>query len=305
MSVQLRLFNQTLRLVAKPILARTATPKQARADLARIAPFLRRPPFILHLAGTGPLPIDQISVGRVREDWAILYFHGGGYIAGSPVTHAGLMGRISRMTGLQVMAPAYRLAPEHPAPAAFEDAKLAHEALTKQGFLPDHIILAGDSAGGGLALALLADLCRRDLRPACLFAFSPWTDLALTGDSLSSNAQADPLLPVARIADIVGFVTAGANPRDPRVSPLYAEYEHPPPLLIQVGSTEVLRDDSRRMAARLRLAGGAVTLSEYPDTPHVWQMFDGYIPEARAALREVAGFLGSVISPSGRTPDES
>jgi monoterpene epsilon-lactone hydrolase len=269
----------------------------------------RKPAGLQHLPGQPPLPIDQISAGPVQAGWALLYFHGGGYVAGSPATHAALLGRLSQLTGLQVMAPVYRLAPEHPAPAAFEDAIAAHAALLKKGFAADRIILGGDSAGGGLALALLADLCARAAAPAAVVVFSPWTDLAMTGESLQRNAKRDPLLPMARIEELIGYVTGGAAAgmglRDPRISPLYAVFSNPPPALIQVGSTEILLDDSRRMAAHLRAAGGDVTLSEWPDMPHVWQIFDGYIPQARAALEEVAGFLETITSLAARGPDES
>ena len=299
--MRLGLLITASRLLAKPLLARTATPQQARSDFARMAGFLSSPPYVLHLPGAGVLPLHQISVGKVRTDRVILYFHGGGYIAGSPDTHVGLMGRLSKLTGLRIISPAYRLAPEHPAPAAFEDAVTAHEALLDQGYDPDHIVLGGDSAGGGLALALLGRLCAQGRRPAGLFAFSPWTDLGLTGDSLRRNANVDPIFPAGRISDLVGYVAGNLDPRDPRLSPLYADYSKPPPVLMLVGTTEILLDDSRRMAARLTEAGGTVSLSEYPGAPHVWPLLDGYIPQARAALREVAGFITAAFSPSRAT----
>ncbi|RUS59878.1 alpha/beta hydrolase [Pseudorhodobacter sp. E13] len=288
--MRLRLLCLLLRAFAKPALRRTPTPASARAQFARGARLFRAPPFLLHLPGHASLPLDQISVGRVRPDAVILYFHGGAYLAGSPATHAAMLGRLSKLTGLRVIAPDYRLAPEHPAPAAFEDAQAAFQALLDQGYSPHQIVFGGDSAGGGLALALLADLCARGQRPAALFAFSPWTDLAMTGESLRSNARADPLLPVARIEEAIGFVLGELSPQDPRLSPLYAAFPDPPPVLIHVGTTEILRDDSRRMVAHLRASGCAVTLKEWRGAPHVWQIFDGYIPEARASLREVAQF---------------
>jgi monoterpene epsilon-lactone hydrolase len=126
---RLRLLVALMRIFAKPRLARTATQTQARRDFTRAAKLFRAPPLLLHLPGRGPLPLDQISVGRVREDAVILYFHGGAYLAGSPATHAAMLGRLSKLAGLRVIAPAYRLAPEHPAPAAFDDARAAHQAL--------------------------------------------------------------------------------------------------------------------------------------------------------------------------------
>ncbi|QCO56414.1 alpha/beta hydrolase [Pseudorhodobacter turbinis] len=303
---RLGLLTWGMRHFVKPHLARASTPAHIRAEFTRAAGLFRAPPFLLHLPGKGPLPLDQISVGQVSGDRVILYFHGGAYIAGSPATHAALLGRLSKLTGLRVIAPAYRLAPEHPAPAAFEDACTAHQMLLDQGYAPDQIILGGESAGGGLALALLADLCARGVPPAAVFALSPWTDLALTGESLTRNADADPLFPVARIEETAGFAAGGLDRCDPRISPLYASFVAPPPVLIQVGTSEIIYDDSRRMADVLRQAGGDVTLSEWPDVPHVWQMFDGYIPQARQALCEVADFLKQQLtSPSRQRPDES
>ena len=134
---------------------------RARRDFNLLTRLLREPPYLLHLVDHGAVPLHWVSVRRRRDDWVILYLHGGGYVAGSPLTHIGLAGRIARLTGLQVVLPEYRLAPEHPAPAAFDDATAAHAALLAKGWPADRIILGGDSAGGGLALALLADLCTR------------------------------------------------------------------------------------------------------------------------------------------------
>lgn len=291
MSWRLRVLIWVLAVCVRPVLARTLSPQRARRDFGRASWIFRAPPFLLHLGTPGSPALQWISVGPGDLDWVILYFHGGAYFAGSADTYAALMGRISKLTGLQVVAPDYRLAPEHPAPAAFDDARAAHSQLLARGYRADRIILGGDSAGGGLALALLADLCARNLRPAGVFALSPWTDLALTGDSLTTNARADPLLPVARVTDAVGHVLGGLAATDPRISPLYGAFALPPPVLIQVGSTEILLDDSRRMADVLRQSGGQVLLQETPGAPHVWQIFDGYVPESRAALRKVADFI--------------
>lgn len=291
MSIRLRLFTLFMRGLVRPVLAISRDPAKARRDFNRLSRFLRVPPFLLHLIDAGPVPLHWISVRPRRTDWVILYLHGGGYITGSPVTHLGLAGRLAKLTGLQVALPEYRLAPEHPAPAALDDAREAHSALLTKGYAAGQIILGGDSAGGGLALALLADLCARGLTPAGLFALSPWTDLAMTGASLEDNEGRDPLLPVRRMPDLVEMVLGEVDCRDPRVSPLYAKIDRPPPVLLQVGSVEILLDDSRRMAEVLRRAGGAVELTEWPDCPHGWQLLDGYLPEARLALLEVADFV--------------
>ena len=295
MSLRLRLLNAGLRLVARPFLSRVHEPLTARRRFALAARLFRKPPHLLRVPGL----LARVTVRQRSDDLAILYFHGGAYATGSPETHLGLAGRIARLTGLPVYLPAYRLAPEHPAPAAFEDAVSAHAALLAKGYPPDRIVLGGDSAGGGLALALLSHLCRSGQRPAGLFAFAPWTDLALTGESLHRNAATDVVLPAARLQEAVRLVRGDLSPDDPRISPLYAAFPDAPPVFLQVGSREILLDDSRRIASRLRAAGGRVTLQEWPDCPHVWQILDGWLPEARAALREVAGFVLSLSPTSG------
>lgn len=299
MSLRLRLAVLAMRLLGKPALSRVTDPALARRGLERLCCLLPRPPHVLHLVDRGRPVVHWISCRVRRRDAVILYFHGGGYVAGSAATHEAMLARLSRLTGLGVACPEYRLAPEHPAPAAFEDAVAAHAALMAKGHAAGRIVLGGDSAGGGLALALLADLCQRGLAPAGLFAFSPWTDLGMTGGSLARNAGADPLLPAWRMPEAVAMVRGALDPRDPRLSPLNARFPGVPPVMIQVGPEEILCDDSRRMAEVLRQAGGRVVLEEWPGCPHVWQLMDGLVPEARAALVAVAGFVAGLLPERG------
>ncbi|NDR55924.1 alpha/beta hydrolase [Pseudoruegeria sp. M32A2M] len=295
MSLRLKLLNRALRLVVRPQLLATETPEEAEEDFARFAPLLvHRPPYLLRLVSKGSPDIHWITAGPVAPRGVILHFHGGAYIAGSPATHAGMLGQLSRLSGLRVAAPDFRLAPAHPAPAQFEDALDAHARLLAIGYRPEEIVLGGDSSGGGLALALLAELCRRGQRPAGLLAFSPWVDMTLSGESLRRNADRDPLLPVSRAAEARGYALGRFPAEDPRVSPLRADFDAPPPVCLHVGTTEILLDDSRRMAAHLRACGGTVSLREWPDAPHVLPMFDGYAPEAREALEDVARFIGTL-----------
>ena len=295
MSRRLLLLNLFLRHCVRPVLARTVDVARARREFKRVSGMFRVPPYVLHLVEMGKVPLHWISVRRRRTDWVILYLHGGGYVAGSPLTHKGLAGRVAKLTQLQVVLPDYRLAPEHPAPAAFEDACWTHGQLLAKGYEANRIILAGDSAGGGLALALMADLCARDSAPAGLFAFSPWTDLAMTGPSLQSNSKRDSVLPSPRMPDVIDLILGELDPRDPRISPLYADFDRPPPVLIQVGQEEILLDDSQRMGAALRRVGGEAMVAEWPGCPHVWHLLDGYLPEARRALEDVAAFVLQVV----------
>jgi epsilon-lactone hydrolase len=297
MSLRLRALTLVMRLVLRPLLARTVQPAKARRDFNLLARLLCAPPFLLHRVDAGPPVLHWVRAGAIHPARIILYLHGGGYIAGNPAGYAALMGRLSRLTGLHVAAPVYRLAPEHPAPAAFDDAVFAHAALIARGYAPGDIVLGGDSAGGGLALALLAHLCACDQRPAGLFAMSAWTDLSLTGASLHSNAAVDPILPVAQMPDVVAMVRGDLAPDDPRLSPLFAAFDAPPPVFLQVGTTEILLDDTRRMADVLRRAGGQVEVSEWRCAPHVWHLADGYLPEARAALSQIAQFVAGLPYP--------
>lgn len=303
MSRRLAALDLFLRLVAKPRFARVREPAVARAEFARLARLaFRAPPYLVRLPATVGVPGLWLWSGPVRAEAAILYFHGGGYIAGSPDTHAALAGRLSRLSGLRAFAPDYRLAPEHPFPAAFEDAVTAWEGLLARGYAPGRIALAGDSAGGGLALALLAELCRRGTPPAAATLFSPFCDLTGSAPSIRANAGADAMLPAERFAELADLFLAGAAPEDPRASPLFADFPAPPPVLIQASDVEILQDDAVRAAERLRQAGGAVTLSICRGAPHAWQIFDGWVPEARAALAEAAAFLRDRLSPVPESP---
>ena len=292
-----------MRRIVKPHLRRTATPQIGRAEFDRAVPrLIRRPPFLLRRvrAATGDAPeMHWIECGGRRRRQVLFYVHGGAYFAGSPATHEGLVGRLCLLTGMEAAMPVYARVPEHPAPAAYDDVCRAYDALRRQGYGAQDIVLAGDSAGGGLVMALLARLCREEARPAAAVVFSPWVDLAMGSASLKTNAEADPLLPVSRMREVVEYVTGqgpGAlAPNDPRLSPVYARFDAPPPVLIQVGTTEILRDDALRLAARLRQGGGRVELSQWPEAPHLWQILDGYVPEARAALAEAARFITAVL----------
>lgn len=274
-------------------------PLRARRDFAASCRFLRPPPFLLQRGRGGAY--SEVTAGPVSGQGVLLWLHGGAYLLGSSATHAPMLGRISRLARLAVIAPDYRLAPEHPAPAAFEDAVAAHSALLDLGWRPEQIVLGGDSAGGGLALALLADLCRRDLRPAGLVALSPWTDLTAASDSLQRNAAREPLFPAEKIGFLIGLVKGCLSPDDPRLSPMFASFDRPPPVLIHVGSDEILHDDSIRMAAHLRQAGGDVSVQICEGGLHVWHMLDGWVPEARESLREVARFCRHHLSISDTT----
>jgi monoterpene epsilon-lactone hydrolase len=222
----------------------------------------------------------------------VLFVHGGGYVTGSPSLYRHVTWRLAAAARAQLLALDYRLAPEHPFPAAIEDTVAAYRWLLGQGAEPRGVAVMGDSAGGGLALAMLLKARDENLPlPAAAVALSPWVDLALTGASLKRNAAADPMLNAQDAPKLVQQYLAGADPRTPYASALYGDPTGLPPVLIQVGSDEILLDDAVRMAEKLRAAGRPVELEIFPRMPHAWHVFAPFLPEARRAIEHIGAFL--------------
>ncbi len=233
----------------------------------------------------------HVTVPQSRSDRYVLYFHGGGYVVGSAPLYRDFLWRIAMAARARVFYFDYRLAPEHPFPAAVEDSIKAYRWLAER-VERRRIAFVGDSAGGGLAFAALHRL--RDegsALPAAVVALSPWTDLALTGESLQSNAEADPMMNVSALPVLAGHYLAGGDPCHPHASPLYGDPSGLPPALIQVGSDEILRDDAVRMAEKLKRAGCDIELEEWPRMPHVWQLYARILPEGRDAVERIGMFL--------------
>ena len=302
MSLQQSLLNLILRNVTKRQMRLIKDPLRTRREAERASSWAVIVPqgMCLTRARYGGVPCLSARVGAVARDGVILYLHGGGYISGSPFMYRALAGRLSQLSGLDVILPEYRLAPEHPLPAALEDAMAAWQGLVDIGYAPERIVLAGDSAGGGLALLLLARLCAAATPPAGVIAFSPWTDLSCSGESFQSNAGSEVLLPRARVKQSADMARGAFACDDPAVSPLFADFPAPPPVLIQHSMAEILCDDSLRMAERLRGFGGDVTVQSWPNAPHVWQFFDGRLPEARAALEDAGKAARRMLNPASR-----
>ncbi len=279
---------------------RPATPPdlaQQRAGFeAMMAPLAPGPEIKREAVSAGGVPGVWFAAPGADPTRVVLYLHGGGYVLGSVATHAGLIARISRDAAARCLGIDYRLAPEHPFPAAVEDACAAYRWLLRQGTPASRTAIAGDSAGGGLALATLVALRDAgDPLPAAGVCLSPWTDLAITGDSAKGGVD-DPLIPLEQLAGMGAPYLAGADPRTPTASPLYAELRGLPPLLIQVGTRELLLDDSIRVAERARAAGVDVTLEPGEGLIHVWQLFGDAIPEAKDAVERIGAFLRRQIA---------
>jgi epsilon-lactone hydrolase len=250
---------------------------------------------------------EPVNAGGVEAEWvtapgaatdrAVLYLHGGGYVIGSAKTHRDLMGRISRGAKARVLGLNYRLAPEHPFPAAVDDAVAGYRWMLAQGMKPSRIVVAGDSAGGGLTVAALVAI--RDAKlatPAAGICMSPWVDLEGLGESMKTRAQADPVVQREALVGMAGAYLQGKDPRTPLAAPLYADLKGLPPLLIQVGDAETLLDDSNRLAARAKAAGVQVKLEVWPEMIHVWQLFASFLPEGQEAIDGINRFIGERIA---------
>jgi monoterpene epsilon-lactone hydrolase len=242
------------------------------------------------------IPAEWAIPRGAVEDRAILYLHGGGYTIGSIKTHRGLVSYLSKAAGMRALLIEYRLAPEHPFPAAVEDSVSAYRWLLKEGFDPAKIVIAGDSAGGGLTVATMVKLRDEgEPLPAAAVCLSPWVDMEGVGKSMTTRAEADPIVERGSLLEMAEAYLSGTDPRTPLAAPLYADLDGLPPMLIQVGTAEILLDDSTRLADRAKKAGVDVTLEPWEDMIHIWQFFASMLPEGRDAVDRIAGFLGTHI----------
>ena len=245
-----------------------------------------------------------VDVGTVSSEWlipegaakdsAILYIHGGAWFMGSANTHRAFVSRLTYASGVRALLINYRLAPEFPFPAGLEDCLLAYEWLLQGGISPNKILVAGDSAGGNLTLALLIALRDKGKTlPAAAIALSPATDLAFTGKSLQTRLHLDPLFSSGGPTNIVQDYITSHDPHEPLISPLYGDLHRLPPLLIHVGDHEILLDDAVRFGERAMAAGVDATTVVWPEMFHVFQLFTPFLPEARRAVEQIAAFIRS------------
>ena len=292
-SLRARLIRAAYRAFIKRS-QRDLTIDDIRRGFRRMEAMVPSPPRGTHteFVDAGGVRAHLVATPRSSPARYVLYLHGGAYTVGSPRLYRYFTWRIADAARARVLVIAYRRAPEHPYPAALDDAVAAWQWLLARGADPQHAFIMGDSAGGGLALATMLKLRDSGLPlPAAAVALSPWTDLALTGASFRDNAESDPMLVAADVPRFAAGYIGSADARDPYVSPLYGDPRGLPPTLIQAGSDEILRDDAVRMAQAMRAAGCRVELQIWPKMPHVWHLLAPVLPEAHAALDEIARFL--------------
>jgi acetyl esterase/lipase len=239
----------------------------------------------------GGVPGERVTPLDAAPGRTLLYLHGGGFVFGSPATHRELVARLCRAAAAAAWVPEYRLAPENPFPAAIEDCAAAYRGLLAEGIAPANIVIAGDSAGGGLTMATLLSL--RDAGvplPAAAVCLSPWVDLAITGPTVDARAELDPWIPKAGLHLMANHYLGGHDPQNPLASPILADLRGLPPLLVQVGTGEVLYDDAERLAARAEEGGVEVTFEAWEEMIHVWQFFP-MLPEAQEAVGRIGRFI--------------
>ena len=256
------------------------------------------PPELTVTAATlGGVPVAEITIAGIEPRHVVLYFHGGVYVLGDAFQAADLASQVGRRTSAKVFSVDYRLAPEHPFPAAVDDALAAYEALLRDGTAPADIVFAGESAGGGLAVATLVNARDHGLPlPAAAFVMSPYADLTLAGATLDTKGAADPLLSRESLASRVPDYTAGQDPALGLISPIFADLTGLPPLIIQAGTHEVLLDDAIRLARQAATADVDVTLDITAGVPHVFQTFYPMIDEAGAALDRAGQLLSAHLA---------
>jgi epsilon-lactone hydrolase len=291
-----RFLHWLVRLAVRPFLAPWVPLSLQRAWATVAGLTTRAPPGLARdAARVGGVPGCWLRTAAARPGHVLLYLHGGAYVIGGPGSHARLAAQVGHAAGAEVFFPDYRLAPEHPFPAALDDALAAYRGLLQR--RPARLVVAGDSAGGGLALALAMAIRDAGLpAPAALVLISPWADLTLSGESHRTAAARDPLLRGSWLARCAALYAGGRPLDQPGLSPLFGDFAGLPPLLVQVGSEEILRSDAERVVERAAAAGTTATLSRHEGLWHDFQAHAGVLPEADAALADIGAFVAARAS---------
>jgi acetyl esterase/lipase len=290
-SFQSSVVNMIARTIRSSFFIHKAEASTQRKSFERLANFTKFPRMVrsetINYHGLNAM---WFTPKKCNDDRVILYLHGGGYCTGSVNTHRAMIARIARASQCRALGIDYRLAPEHSSPAALEDTLKAYMALRREGH--ENIFIAGDSAGGGLAMALMLKLRQKGLRkPAGAVLISPWVDLVMTGESIETKSSLDPLIDPAVLARFAERYCRDTDPAHPLVSPLYGRLHNLAPVFIQVGGNEVLLDDATRLAKKLKKAGTDVELSVWENMFHVWHYLGGILPEAGEAIQAIGGYI--------------
>jgi acetyl esterase/lipase len=288
---QLQSIVEMLR--SQPVVNPNASVEEARAGFEQVASMFPVDADIKReVVSAGGVKAEWVSAPDVDAGRAVLYLHGGGYVIGSINTHRSLAARLSRASNARALVIDYRLAPEHPHPAAVDDSVVAYRWMLTQGLKPARIAVAGDSAGGGLTVATLVAI--RDAKlplPVAGACLSPWVDLEGIGESMTTKAGVDPIVQKAGLLQMAAAYLGGKAPRTPLAAPLYADLSGLPPLLIQVGTAETLLDDASRLAERARKAGVTVSYEPWENMIHVWHLFAPMLDEGQQAIDRIGEFV--------------
>lgn len=273
-----------------------------RTMMSRLPGYPRPADMTWEDVDAGGTPAIWVTPEDGEADRVVVYLHGGGYATGSAREYLSLASHLARAARARVLAVDYRLAPEHPFPAAIDDALAAYAFVQASGYDSDRVVFAGDSSGGGLVLGTLVTLRDRgEPLPRTAVCLCPWTDLTLSGASLSANAERDPMVRLSTLTQMTEAYLGEHDRRTPTASPLFADLSGLPPLLVQVGTSELLRDDATRLAERAEAAGVDVTLQVWEDTFHVWQSFADHLPEAQEAVAGIGAYVDQHLT-LDRTP---
>jgi acetyl esterase/lipase len=286
-------FEKVLELLREQVTQESQPLEQQRAEYEKIAKLFKlEQDIICRTVQLDHLSAEWIIPPTVINERVVLYLHGGGYVLGSMNTHREMVSRISRASEAKALLLEYRLAPEHPHPAAVEDSVAAYKWLLGEGFDPSRIVIAGDSAGGGLTVATAVVLRDRgEPLPAALVCISPWVDLEAIGESMTTKADVDPIVQRDGILEMTKAYLGGKDPRTPLAAPLYANLAGLPPMLIHVGESETLLDDSIRLKEKAMVAGVDVNLELWEDMFHVWHYFAAMMPEGQKAIDDIGKFI--------------
>ena len=292
-SQQAEMIKDMMRQMRDQVLQTNVTLEEQRAGGEMMGMMATEPDGVTITAtDANGVPAQWVTPDGAATDRVLLYLHGGGYVIGSMHTHTRLVGHLAKAIGCRALNVDYRLAPEHPYPAAVDDAVTAYRSLLDGGVAPHNIVIAGDSAGGGLTIATLVAIRAQGLpNPGAAVPMSPWVDLEGTGDSMSSKAADDLIVGADGLKMMADMYLNGQDAREPLAAPLYANLRGLPPMYVQVGGDETLLDDSTRIVAIAAAAGVEVRLDVFPEMQHVFQMSAGNVPEADDAIARIGAWL--------------